>query len=503
MCTRTWLRRMCLSMMVVLLLLFSSAAYAQNSGSVRILIIDDFSVPPDSTEGEVFAAGSEIANQIVAPRLMAVPAVAEINLNAFRFDLCAVNPEVLSGQGKLGMHRTMGPTVPNYSHGTVVQEIVQDTLQSLGGTRSISIETIDIAQASAPTDSGIADLIRRYANMDRNRPLIVNMSFAFVPCELLNNSEFVQPATTASIDLLDWRADIATSALEQVLAPLPSMINPDFTHIDPALLHLTEPLTQVAEEFPNVIMVASAGNFDVPYPLLPAGFPGVVSVGTLDPRQHFNDGEVAADSTWSMGEYSGEGTSFAAPRVTATIATYLRDHATRCLSGGIPFNFQDGPQQQWQNVEISGATGCPNDVVITEIITNMVVEPPPPGSYGDVNLQAGFTPDPYTVAIVSGGSRNAAELGCAGFIADQHDFRLDWGGNSRRVRIFFRGDGDTTLVVIGPNGEQHCNDDGSGFHPVVDIQNPPQGSYRIWVGSYAEGAYHNGVLSITELDLLP
>lgn len=504
----TWLRWLCLILFIILIVMPTGTAAAQDGPLVRILIIDDFFAPEAPT---VVDTNSEFAQlQIVSPNLLSSPAFAELNLEALHLDLCAVNPEILSGQGKLGMHRSMGPTVPNFSHGEVVERILRQSLSEMRIMRDMSIQTVDLAEASAPTDEGIAELIRRYAERNPNRPLIVNMSFAFVPCDLLRDPEFVQPATTEAVSLMDWRADIATSALQQVIAPLPELINPDFTHIDPSLFQLPAPLTQLARDYPNLIMVASAGNFDEPYPLLPAGYPGVVSVGSLDPQQHFNDGEVAADSYWSMDEFSGEGTSFAAPRVTAQIAQYLREHPARCNSGSIPYNYQDGTQVQWQNVAVGGTAACPGDRVIADavpqVVSPEVVNPPsgvPPGGFGFVALQAGFVPDPYTVSITSGGARDASQEGCVGFIADLHDFRLDWSGGSGRIRLFFNSDGDTTLLVIGPNGERFCNDDTTGLNPMVEIGNPPQGSYRIWVGSFAQGEYLSGMLSITEMDLRP
>lgn len=495
--TRTWLRWLCLILIIIGILTPSNAVAAQDGPAARILIIDDFFVPPAPP---VVDTGSEFAQlQIVNPNLVLGPAYAEINLAALQLDLCAVNPEILSGQGKLGMHRSMGPTVPNYSHGQIVEQILRQTLSEMGILRHISIETVDIAEANAPTDDGIAELIQRYADRDRSRPLIVNMSFAFVPCNLLRDPEFVQPATMEAESLMDWRADIATSALQQIIDPLPELINPDFTHIDPSLFQLSAPLTRLAEQYPNVIMVASAGNFDEPYPLLPAGYPGVVSVGSLDPQQHFNDGEVAADSYWNMDQFSGEGTSFAAPRVTAQIAQYLREHPARCNSGSIPYNFQDGTQVQWRNVAIGATTACPDDRVIIGEASGAAQ----PGTFGFVTLEAGFLPDPYTINITSGGARDAAQEGCVGFIADRHDFLLDWSGRSGRIRIFFNSGGDTTLLVIGPNGERFCNDDTNGLNPMVEIRNPAQGSYRIWVGSFSPGEYLGGTLSITERDLIP
>jgi hypothetical protein len=118
-------------------------------------------------------------------------------------------------------------------------------------------------------------------------------------------------------------------------------------------------------------------------------------------------------------------------------------------------------------------------------------------------LSAGFTPDPFTVSVVSGGNVDVTTCNlpasCVGFATAAPDYRLFWSGTSSFLRIFFVGPGDSTLVVHGPMGGWHCNDDSHGtFNPAIALTNPPQGAYEIWVGSYT-GPGVSGTLYITEL----
>ena len=46
---------------------------------------------------------------------------------------------------------------------------------------------------------------------------------------------------------------------------------------------------------------------------------------------------------------------------------------------------------------------------------------------------------------------------------------------------------DTTLVVVGPDGRYHCNDDADGLDPAVTVHAAPAGDYAVWVGSYHGG----------------
>lgn len=128
-------------------------------------------------------------------------------------------------------------------------------------------------------------------------------------------------------------------------------------------------------------------------------------------------------------------------------------------------------------------------------------------NYGEMDLESGFTPDPYTLSMTSGGTVDASYLDnpeCTGYATSAPDFRIYWGGDSSRLRFFFEGDGDTTLIINEPSGDWYCNDDSfSSIHPTVTFISPNQGQYDIWVGSYSSGEYVSGTLGITELDIGP
>ena len=124
-------------------------------------------------------------------------------------------------------------------------------------------------------------------------------------------------------------------------------------------------------------------------------------------------------------------------------------------------------------------------------------------SYGSVNLNAGFTPDPYTVRITSGGGRQASNVSgsCRGWIADAPDYSVYYSaGNTFDLTISATSSSDTTLVVNGPNGNWYCDDDsGEGLNPLMTFNNPRSGRYDIWVGSYSQGDYADATLAISEL----
>jgi hypothetical protein len=119
-------------------------------------------------------------------------------------------------------------------------------------------------------------------------------------------------------------------------------------------------------------------------------------------------------------------------------------------------------------------------------------------------LRSGFVPDPSQVTVVSGGSIAAAGLGlgpgCTGYVTAQPDIIVRWSGGGSLLRFYVRAPIDTTLLVNTGSGRWACNDDSwGGTNPTVDVANPPNGQYDIWVGSYRSGEQAHGTLFITEL----
>jgi serine protease Do len=124
-------------------------------------------------------------------------------------------------------------------------------------------------------------------------------------------------------------------------------------------------------------------------------------------------------------------------------------------------------------------------------------------NYGGISLQAGFTPDPVIVEIISGGDLDVSAFGygaeCRGFATRQPDFSVRWSGRSGGVRFFFLSQGDTVLIINAPNGAWFCSDDSYGtLNPTLDFLNPAEGRYDIWVASYNAGENIRGSLYITE-----
>lgn len=122
-------------------------------------------------------------------------------------------------------------------------------------------------------------------------------------------------------------------------------------------------------------------------------------------------------------------------------------------------------------------------------------------NFGTVSLNPGFVPDPKVVEGVSGGGVEASTLdaACAGWVAQTPDHILAAGGDFANMRILAHSEADITLVVQKPDGTYVCDDDTEGTNPVVATA-APQGNYKVWIGSYEEGANAEYKLGFSELE---
>jgi hypothetical protein len=119
-------------------------------------------------------------------------------------------------------------------------------------------------------------------------------------------------------------------------------------------------------------------------------------------------------------------------------------------------------------------------------------------------LQAGG--QPVTQSMVISGVVPASELPipdqqCTGFIGGAPDYAFDWTGKADALRIFFESSQDTTLLVMLPSGKDLCNDDATtstNLNPMVDVSNPQEGRYFVFVGRLDTETAVKGVLTVSD-----
>jgi hypothetical protein len=124
-------------------------------------------------------------------------------------------------------------------------------------------------------------------------------------------------------------------------------------------------------------------------------------------------------------------------------------------------------------------------------------------SFGTLNLNANFAPDPTVVNVTAGGTLSAERLGgpqCVGSIANAPDVRLNYrAGQGLPLFLSVVSNADTVLVVNLPNGQWACNDDFQGVNPGLIFRNPQSGQYDIWIGHYDRGRSIPAQLRISEI----
>ena len=126
-------------------------------------------------------------------------------------------------------------------------------------------------------------------------------------------------------------------------------------------------------------------------------------------------------------------------------------------------------------------------------------------NFGEIRLNAGFTPDPYRASITAGGSIDAytdtnLPGSCVGNISAAPDFEVTYRAGSLPLVFRTRSSTDTTLIINGPDGRWYCDDDSGGaLDPKVVITNPQSGRYDVWVGTYGDDMVQS-TLQVTEVD---
>ncbi len=129
-------------------------------------------------------------------------------------------------------------------------------------------------------------------------------------------------------------------------------------------------------------------------------------------------------------------------------------------------------------------------IVAALIATAAAAQDPSANAGAGTRARAGFTPDPIQVSIYSGGPIDASRLGggCVGMIANAPDYEFTYTAGSFPLSFGVVSNGDTSLVINGPDGRWYCDDDSQGLNPIVSFGRPQSGSYDVWVGAVGEAA---------------
>lgn len=269
-------------------------------------------------------------------------------------DTCVIN---LEGQG-YAVRGASGTSLEGVPHGTIILSQVEELVKNAGLSEKIQIVRVDLA--SVNSDEVIASIQAEIAKLTDIDFFVVNMSFVMIPCENVQEIVDIGTSLRASRDDQTYRAtydqaravfetDVRTSLDAEYSISAETMTS----SAAEATVYSNPVLEYVATAGAQTIFIASAGNFGLDYSFLPGAYPQVVSVSASNgfgyessaPWNASNDSPLLSLNSFSRasaatrvsnygevmlpGEYAHPehgtiiGTSFAAPRLSVAVASYL------------------------------------------------------------------------------------------------------------------------------------------------------------------------------------
>ncbi|WP_375547766.1 hypothetical protein ABWI01_08625 [Oceanicaulis alexandrii] len=116
-------------------------------------------------------------------------------------------------------------------------------------------------------------------------------------------------------------------------------------------------------------------------------------------------------------------------------------------------------------------------------------DPEAPALYG-AHAFSDEGPDPYVIAVRSGGDlaarRSGFPNGCYGVVTSAPTVEVQVAPGQAALTLFTAGRADTTLAVLDPDGQWRCDDDGArrGTNAALSYSNPVPGAWKVWVGDF-------------------
>jgi hypothetical protein len=263
------------------------------------------------------------------------------DVQAASADNCAVN---LESQAYFARGASAAPiTEP---HGAIVVEELSGLLDDVGAT-NIDLVQVDI---QGLTTADAADQIATALDDTDADFVVLNMSFAIIPCEFVQDfadyqTQLMNAQNAGDVNRHRSLFRRAVIFYDDTVFPAMSQRAQDLQDLDPLQ-------TLFTDRNANVIPVASAGNFGMDYPFWPAAWAQVVSVSGSTGQGFFasaawdkkkdtplltgdfvmpnnknrisNYGEVMMPGQYDSASAGMViGTSFAAPRLSVAMALYV------------------------------------------------------------------------------------------------------------------------------------------------------------------------------------
>jgi hypothetical protein len=254
-----------------------------------------------------------------------------------------------------------GDSTDEMTHGELVVATLEKALEDLGIEDAVTVTEVSITSLD---DDAVVGEIEDAIDESSADFVIVNMSFAFIPCELLEGmqafgGEFLSAREARNLNRYRGVFQRAVTFYDNQVFPAMSQSFQNATDL--------HPIQDIFAGNANVIGVAASGNFGLDFPFWPGAFGQVLSVSASNgdgfeaPMAWQNTGSNKDQPLLSLegqgnnqtvisnygevmipGEFEVNddetviGTSFAAPRMSALLAAYVGDvGGNYCKSDGM------------------------------------------------------------------------------------------------------------------------------------------------------------------------
>ncbi len=406
--------RLILIVVLPICVLFNVRTTSAASPGVTIIVLDDFAEIrekenrtklPDNAPCTLISG--KVNSGIVAPLMDKEGNVARFNedrcIQQYYGDYLKINNDKLCAVPFDGTDRSIERAGHGPYHGQAVLQGINMILSEPASKRmlqnaaEITIKWQDVKNFD--TTVLVNELQRMVAdarNQERDRFIVVNMSFSFLPCSLVPLlNEYENAFERAS------SADPALQEFQNVVnALLASQISREMQNINLSLqkseincqsfqspneqYSLIGDLCRLENLSRTVSLVAAAGNNgNWPFPTIPALWNGVLSVSACDEDAFLtckgriagwsNRGDVIAPGDLKFNGVPRQGTSFAAPRISALMAIYLATQGDRCRTPDRGYTMRhSGIGGAWNNVSPRvAASTSPSCQAMTDVLNQL------------------------------------------------------------------------------------------------------------------------------------
>lgn len=139
------------------------------------------------------------------------------------------------------------------------------------------------------------------------------------------------------------------------------------------------------------------------------------------------------------------------------------------------------------NYALYAAMGVPDWTQATDQGSAAALDPTAAPAVGRVGFGPGTRIDPRVIFDIQPSQFEARGMGegCEGFITPSTpDVVIAAEPALPQLMVYMVAEADGVLVVVGPDGTVHCNDDFEGLNPAVMIPNPAAGDWAVFAGTY-------------------